>query len=57
MAAANDLSAVLRETVRTDKPNIRVPPAPTRKTALVVKQNGESEQDFKGILQTMRAKS
>jgi phospholipase C len=57
MAAANDLSAVLRETARTDKPNIRVPPALARKAALAAKQDGENKQDFKGILQAMRAKN
>jgi phospholipase C len=57
MAAANDLSAVLRETARTDKPNIRVPPVLARKAALAAKQDGENKQDFKGILQAMRAKN
>jgi phospholipase C len=56
MAAANDLSTVLRKTPRTDKPNIRVPPAPAKKVALAAKQNGANEQDFKGILQAVRAR-
>ena len=59
MAAANDLSAVLRSTPRTDKPTIRVPPAPAKKVALAAtsQQNGENGQDFKGILRAMRAQS
>jgi phospholipase C len=55
MAGANDLSEVLRETPRTDKPNIQVPPEPARKPAVAAKQNGENGQDFKGILQAVRA--
>jgi phospholipase C len=57
MAAANDLSAVMRETVRTDRPSIEVPAAPARKVVLAAaKQNGESDQDFKAILQAVRAR-
>lgn len=59
MAAANDLSAVLRETARTDKPKIRVPPPPARKSAFagLVKQDVQNGKDFKGILQAVRARN
>ncbi len=58
MAGANDLSAVLRSTVRTDRPSIRVPPRPTQNVAFALKAKPESEngQSFKSILQNVRAR-
>src|SRR6266481_948531 len=57
MAAANDLSMVLRSTPRTDTPNISVPPAPTRNTALARQAAPDAESDdFKEVLRTMRSR-
>lgn len=58
MARANDLSAVLRSTPRTDRPSILVPPRPTRNVAFAgpAKQEIEDGHDFKTILQTVRAR-
>jgi phospholipase C len=58
VTAANDLSMLLRSTLRTDKLSIRVPPAPVRKVFLATRaiQEMEDDQDFKGILHTIRAR-
>ena len=58
MAAANDLSMVLRSTARTDKPEILIPAAPPVRTALALRavQDMQDEQDFKGVLKAIRAR-
>lgn len=58
MAAAEDLSKVLRSAVRTDKPSIPAPPAPVRNVALAerAKPAVKDEEDFKGLLKSMRAR-
>ena len=58
MAAANDLSMVLRPTPRTDKPSIPLPPAPAPSPALARRtiQDMQDEQDFKGVLQAIRVR-
>jgi phospholipase C len=58
MATANDLSMVLQPTARMDKPSIPVPPAPAVRTVLALRavQDMEDEQDFKGVLRTIRAR-
>ena len=58
MAKANDLSMVFRSTPRTDKPSIPVPPAPVVQAALAFRaiQDMEDKQDFKGVLQAIRAR-
>lgn len=58
MAAANDLSTILRSTPRTDKPSINVPPVPTRNPAFAVraKQDTVDDHDFKTILHTIRTR-
>lgn len=58
MAAANDLSMVLRSTPRTDKPEILIPATPPVRTALALRavQDMQDEQDFKGVLNAIRAR-
>lgn len=58
MAAANDLSLLLRPTMRTDLPNIPVPPAPPVNLAFakLSREAMEDDQDFKGVLQALRAR-
>ena len=58
MAAAEDLSKVLQSTVRKDKPSIPVPAAPVQNIALAKRavKEAEEEEDFKGLLQAMRAR-
>jgi phospholipase C len=48
MAAANDLSMVLRSTPRQDQPSISVPPAPARNAALARKAAPSPESNFQG---------
>jgi len=57
MAAANDLSMVLRSTALQDKPNISPPPAPAP-IAASAKQAApmEKSDDFKQVLRVMRAR-
>jgi phospholipase C len=55
MAAANDLSKVLRSTVRQDKPTIPVPPAPNAALARQAAPVAESD-DFKEVLRAMRSR-
>lgn len=57
MAAAHDLSMVLRSTPRTDIPNIPAPPAPTQTAALARQAAPDAESDeFKEVLRTMRSR-
>jgi phospholipase C len=57
MAAANDLSVVLRSTARQDRPNIPEPPAPVPRavrTARTALQTGGD--DFKELMRAMHAR-
>src|SRR6266481_2952434 len=57
MAAANDLSMVLRSTPRQDQPSIAVPPAPARNAALARKAAPSPDSnDFKEVLRVMRSR-
>ncbi len=57
MAAANDLSMVLRSTARQDRPNIPVPPAPASNAALARQAAPVAESDdFKEVLRAMRSR-
>jgi phospholipase C len=59
MAAANDLSAVLRSAARQDKPIIPMPPAPpapSAEIARLAKLELEDASDFKGILYALRSR-
>ena len=57
MAAANDLSMVLRSTPRQDMPSISVPPAPARNAALARRAAPSPDSnDFKEVLQVMRSR-
>ena len=58
MAAANDLSQVLRQSPRQDRPAIPVPADPTPDTAMarLAAAQPETNDDFKGLLSTMRSR-
>jgi len=57
VAAANDLSMILRTTPRQDIPTIPVPPAPVRNAAFARQAAPDAESDdFKEVLRTMRAR-
>jgi len=58
MAAANDLSQVLRQSPRQDRPAIPVPDDPTPDTAMarLAAAQPETNDDFKGLLSTMRSR-
>jgi phospholipase C len=57
MAAANDLSMVLRATPRQDKPSIPVPPLPARDVAFAGKAHSATDSDdFKELMRTMYAR-
>ena len=59
MAAANDLSLVLRPTARQDKPSIPLPPAPpvpSLAIARLAQLQLEDDTDFKGILHSLRSR-
>lgn len=55
VAAANDLSAVLRSSPRTDTPSIPIPPRPQANalTAKLAAENADAD-DFKEIMRAMR---
>jgi phospholipase C len=56
MAAANDLSVLIRATPRADRPAIPVPPDPTPDAAMRLMAAKELEgDDFKGLLAEQRA--
>jgi len=58
MAAANDVSMILRSTARTDTPGIQVQPPPpvNAELARLAEQNMTNVQNFKGTLRLIRAK-
>jgi phospholipase C len=57
MAAANDLSMILRSTPRQDQPSIAVPSAPARNAALARKAAPSLDSnDFKEVLRVMRSR-
>ncbi len=59
MAAANDLSVVLRQAARQDQPTIPMPPAPptpSAEIARLAKLELEDASDFKGILYALRSR-
>jgi hypothetical protein len=58
MAAANDLSVLLRSTARQDKPSIPVPPAPVRTIARRTREMPlvTETDDFKEVLRVMRSR-
>jgi phospholipase C len=57
VAAANDLSMVLRSIVRQDKPSIPVPPPPAPPTATARRARPAAENDdFKEVMRVMRSR-
>jgi phospholipase C len=55
VAAAQDLSVVLRSTARQDTPRIPLPPAPNLTVARQAALLTEGDQDFKGVLRAVRS--
>jgi phospholipase C len=58
VAAAQDLSMVLRSTPRQDKPSIPLPPAPAPNATLARRAElaPDGDQDFKAVLRSMRSR-
>jgi phospholipase C len=57
VAAANDLSMILRATPRQDIPNVPVPPVPVRSAALARRAPPVAESnDFKDVLRVFRSR-
>jgi hypothetical protein len=57
MTAANDLSQVLRQSARQDRPTIPVPADPMPDSAMLRLAAAQLESDdFKGLLNAMRSR-